>query len=246
MTDLGVGLLLCMGPSLFFLAWFYFRSQYGRASAAPLVMVFLGGLIAGPVSLLTFHLLTLIPFYRDLTGIYQAPPDVQFAWCLFAIGPVEELTKFVVVWALVFRRSWFAVPLDGLVYSAAAGLGFASVENWYYLMENDTILWARAVTLPFNHVLFSSFWGVGLSFGKFGSPARRTQMVIIGLLLASVFHGVYDYILVAENVPDLMILPLVLVLWIWVSAVHGRMKGRTNLDAMSLRKRAGDEGSDPH
>lgn len=244
MTDLWTGLLLCMGPSLFFLAWFYIRSQYGRAGAAPLVMVFLGGLIAGPVSLGTFNLLSMIPFYRDLTNIYNAAPDVQFAWCMFAIGPVEELTKLIVVWLLVYRRAEFAKPLDGLAYAAAAALGFASVENWYYLVENDSILWARAVTLPFNHVLFSSFWGVGLSFGKFGATKRRTQMVILGLLLSSVFHGIYDYILVAENVPDLMVLPLVLVLWLWVSAVHGRMLGRSRLGSMRLGRHA-DEDDQP-
>lgn len=245
MTQLGLGLLICVAPSLFWLAWFYIRSQYGRSSAAPLLTMFLGGMVAGPASLFAFHLLGEIPFYRGLGNIYAAAPDVQFAWCMFAIGPIEELAKFLVVWALIFGRAEFSSPVDGLAYAAAAALGFATVENWYYLLETDSVLWTRAVTLPFNHVLFSSFWGVGLSYGKFGRVGRRSQMVVIGLVLSIAYHGVYDYILVAENVPDLLALPLVFVLWLWVSSVHQRMRGTSVLDGMRIGRPRDDDPSHP-
>lgn len=244
MTRLALGLLVCIAPSLFWLGWFYVRSQYGRSSAGPLLTVFLAGMVAGPVALGAFNLLGKLPFYRGLGNIFEAPPDVQFAWCLFAIGPVEELAKFLVVWIVMYGRREFSTPVDGLAFAAAAALGFATVENWYYLLETDTVLWTRAVTLPFNHVLFSSFWGVGLSFGKFGRAGRRSQMVVIGLVLSIAYHGVYDYILVAENVPDLLALPLVLVLWLWVSAVHHRIRGRRFIDTMRLGRVSRDDTGD--
>jgi RsiW-degrading membrane proteinase PrsW (M82 family) len=237
-------LVLCFSPSLFWLAYFVYRNRVGRRLGVPLVVVFLGGLVAGPLSLGIFRLLELAPFYQGLTSIYEVEPTIQFAWCMFAIGPVEELAKFLMVWLLVYRRSEFERPLDGLVYSTASALGFATIENWYYMVENETFLWTRAVTLPFNHVLFSSFWGVGLSYGRFGVGAQRRQMVAVGLVLSIVYHGLYDYILVAEPVPDLMVLPLVFALWLWVSTAQTRIQRKRRLSGLTIVDRGPDPDAD--
>ena len=241
MIQLAVIFVLCFSPSLFWLAYFFYRGHYGRRHAAPLLTVFLAGLVAGPLSLGVFQLLELSPFYSALTRIYEVGPSEQFAYCLFAIGPVEELAKFFMVWLVIYRRAEFATPLDGLVFSAACGLGFATVENWYYMLETDNVLWTRAVTLPFNHVLFSSFWGVGLSFAKFGTPPVRSQMVFIGITLSFVYHGLYDYILVAQSVPDILVLPLVLALWLWLTTAHVRIQGRRSMPFLSLFTRTPEQ-----
>jgi len=129
----------------------------------------------------------------------------------------------VIAWALMFRRREFASPIDGLTFAAAVGLGFASIENWYAMLAGEEILWARAITLPFVHMLFSSFWGVGLSFARFGVTPAERRFIHASIPLSFVFHGVYDYITISELVPNLLILPLVLLLWYWLTTALRRL-----------------------
>jgi hypothetical protein len=35
-------------------------------------------------------------------------------------------------------------------------------------------------------------------------------------MLSFVFHGLYDYILLSENLPSALVLPLILGLWVWL------------------------------
>ena len=55
------------------------------------------------------------------------------------IAPIEEFAKLLAVWIAVYRTQDFREPIDGIIYSATAALGFACIENVIYLC-----LWARA------------------------------------------------------------------------------------------------------
>ena len=54
---------------------------------------------------------------------------------LLVVGPVEEFSKFAVVRLKAYRSLYFDEPMDGLVYAAAASLGFASLENVLYVVD---------------------------------------------------------------------------------------------------------------
>jgi RsiW-degrading membrane proteinase PrsW (M82 family) len=49
------------------------------------------------------------------------------------VGPVEETVKLLAVRFHAFRTSTFDSVLDGAVYGAVAGLGFATIENAIYI-----------------------------------------------------------------------------------------------------------------
>ena len=215
-------LLTCFTPSLAWLGYFYIRDERNRGPLHLVFTVFAGGLMAGPISLLLFEGLEHVAFYKDLDAIDAQPDYIILSYSLFAIGLVEELSKFVVFWFLVGRKNvQFNSAMDGVVYAAAAALGFATIENWYFMSAVEEPVWSRAITLPFNHVLFSSFWGVGL--GLVRSHGRPSTVVVKGLALAIVFHGLYDYILFTASVPNLMIGPLIIALWLWVSVAIRRL-----------------------
>ena len=155
--------LICLSPSLFWLGYWTWRGHLGTPKPHLVVAFFAAGFLGAPVALGLFSLMELSPFYEQLATMETAEEWQRFAWCLFAIGPVEELAKFLVAWASLRLLGGQANPLlGGPLYAAATALGFATVENWYYMLEIEEVVWHRALTLPFNHVLFSSFWGVGL------------------------------------------------------------------------------------
>ena len=54
----------------------------------------------------------------------------ETAYLAFIVaGFTEELFKFLVVRTTIYKSPYFDEPIDGLVYSSAAALGFASLEN---------------------------------------------------------------------------------------------------------------------
>jgi RsiW-degrading membrane proteinase PrsW (M82 family) len=213
-------------PSLAWLGYFYLRDEFGREPLHLVLMVFGGGLLAGPISLGLFHLIEMTAFYRDIEWIHEASILKQAVYCFLAIGPIEELSKFIAVWIFVDRKHIaFNSPLDGMVYAAAAALGFATIENWYFMLEAEEPMWALAVTRPFNHVLFASFWGFALGTSRF-KPHHR-GLVYKGLLLSMVYHGLYDYIVVTDVVPYLCSFFLVIVLWLWFSVASRHLMEMT-------------------
>jgi RsiW-degrading membrane proteinase PrsW (M82 family) len=52
------------------------------------------------------------------------------------VGPVEESVKLLAVRLYPYRDSSFDAVIDGAVYGAAAGLGFATIENALYITRN--------------------------------------------------------------------------------------------------------------
>jgi RsiW-degrading membrane proteinase PrsW (M82 family) len=229
-NDLVVIFIATFAPSLAWLGYFYLRDELDREPLHLVILVFGGGLLAGPISLGLFHLIEMTAFYRDIEWIHEASILEQAVYCFLAIGPIEELSKFVVVWIFVDRKHIvFNSPFDGMVYAAAAALGFATIENWYFMLEAEEPMWALAVTRPFNHVLFASFWGFALGTIRFQKRGR--SLVYKGLFLSMVYHGLYDYIVVTDVVPYMCSFLLVIVLWLWFSIAS------RNLIEMSPRKR---------
>jgi len=171
-----------------------------------------------------FNALELSPFYEQLAAIDEMPEVEKFAYAIFAIGPIEEMAKFLVAWGClqVLGRE-VDVRAGGMVFAAAAALGFATIENWYYMLAADEVLWHRALTLPFNHVLFSSFWGVGLSLYKLRGR-HGVVWLLAGLILSFTYHGLYDFILLSDQIPNLAVIPLILVLWLWLVAAIPRLR----------------------
>lgn len=116
--------------------------------------------------------------------------------CFLVIGPCEELAKFLAVRLFVYRHKEFDEPLDGIIYSAAAALGFASLENVLYVFDwrtthlNWTALGVRSLLALPGHVIFSTTWGYALGRQKFDAKYRVWPM----LILAAALHGLYDFL----------------------------------------------------
>ena len=69
----------------------------------------------------------------------KAPPPETYghaAYMSFGLAAgVEEACKITAVFVVVWRSRWFDERMDGLVYGARAGLGFALVENCLYIWK---------------------------------------------------------------------------------------------------------------
>ena len=120
----------------------------------------------------------------------------EFFSAVFIAPIVEELLKFLAVFLFVFRTREFDEPMDGIIYAVSVALGYASLENAFYMYEahqNDRVGWTfvlRGLLSVPGHALFSSIWGNALGVLKFNP--QRQGFVVSSLLVAMLFHGIFN------------------------------------------------------
>jgi len=133
----------------------------------------------------------------------QAIPFV--GWILFfylIVGPVEEAVKLAAVRVFAYRSDTFDAVINGAVYGAVAGLGFAAIENAIYISGTveqaeaglftaaTGIASVRALVGP-GHVIYSAIAGYYLGLAKF-NPQYAGPLVVKGLLVAAFVHATYN------------------------------------------------------
>ena len=190
--------LVAAAPSLALLIYFYLRDRYDREPISCLLIAYLlgmysmlaaqsmGAALAGGVSEEWLHL--------------GGEPAYLFEAFVLS-GLVEEIAKWVVLMAAVYYWREFDEPLDGLIYGVTIALGFATLENFFYLSSHGVgIAWQRAVFAVPAHALFGGAMGYYAGRIKFGAKAGRgisgvwrDQVFCLGLPV--LFHGAYNFAL---------------------------------------------------
>ncbi|GGL33598.1 PrsW family intramembrane metalloprotease [Halarchaeum grantii] len=196
---LGVYVLLSVVPAAALVVYVWRMDVTMREPLPMLVITFvLGFLFAGFAAVLNSVLkgfLTAIP----VVGM------VLFFWLV--VGPVEETVKWLAVRLYAFRSEKFDAVVDGAVYGAAAGLGFATIENTIYI-TGQFLSAANSATMQVGfqqafqtaalrtfagpgHVIYSAFAGYYLGLAKFNSE-NRGPIVVKGLVIAASIHAIYN------------------------------------------------------
>lgn len=217
-------LALSFAPGVFWL-WFFYRRDTLEPEPKSLVirMFFLGMALVLPAIVL------------------ERPFSGRTALLLVCAAPViEEALKFAAVRLTIYRHREFDEPMDGIVYAVAAALGFASLENAYFILSSylapqialdySNPVWAfgmvwklyliRAfLTVP-GHALWSALWGYVLGLAKMNMVKNRRSAIARGLALSCALHGLFNLMLL--NFPPGAVGMLVLVPLMWV-LVHRRI-----------------------
>ena len=207
-----VGLLLIsFTPGLFWLWFFLRRSSYRPAPRRLIAVTFgLGCLAIIPAVIIEWALLG-ESFLEEGAGF-----GGMAAGMLLVVGPVEELCKFLAVRLKAYRSPYFDEPMDGLIYAAAASLGFASLENVVYVVEfGAEVMLVRAPLSTLAHLVFGCIWGYAL--GVHHASGRKRPLLVAGsLALGAFIHAVFNVFL---SVPLTILLAILLTVVgaIWVS-----------------------------
>ena len=197
MSALGI-LLVSFTPGLFWL-WFFMRLDRIRPSSRRWLAL---SFIFGMVSTIPAGIISELAIQDDLFSASTTLASVSVAM-LAVVGPVEETSKFLAIRLTVYRSLFFEEPMDGLVYGAAASLGFASLENLVYVLSyGPEVMIVRAPLTTVAHLAFGCLWGYGLGLHRTG---HGPWVVWVGLAGAAVFHGVFN-ILLFSSVPWLALI----------------------------------------
>lgn len=120
-----------------------------------------------------------------------------------AIGApvIEEAAKgaFLLLMMTGRRRSELNTMTDCLIYAGFTAVGFAWLENIFYIASGETvggslaIAGLRLVLGPFAHPLFTTMIGIGVYFAlQQRSMFAKLAYLLLGYLAAVVMHGLWN------------------------------------------------------
>jgi RsiW-degrading membrane proteinase PrsW (M82 family) len=187
-------LLACAIPGTLFALLFYHADRYEREPIHFLVLVFLWGTVPSVLlsELLNPQLISPLAWLsRDTVNTLVAPA-------------VEEFLKALAIAAVfVLARQEFDGVLDGMVYGAMVGLGFATAENyiyyldalqsggWYALFELFVL---RGLVFGISHAMYSGLVGAGFGMARHALGFWKAAGYITGGLLgAYALHALHNY-----------------------------------------------------
>jgi RsiW-degrading membrane proteinase PrsW (M82 family) len=195
-----LNLALAIGPALLLLRWAYRRDSV-RPEPPRLVLAAFGlGVVAIGIAIVVG--LALQPLARLLTGLPRLAYEAYFV-----AGFLEEAAKLAVVLFFIARHKDFDEVADGMVYTMAASLGFAVVENAMYLGEPSVVLLIRGLTAVPAHGAAGGLMGYFVGMSRIESRGSAFP----GLLTAVALHGTYDFFLFIGGPISYATIPLLIV-----------------------------------
>lgn len=177
-----------VAPSLMLLWFFHRQDRFPEPPAVVWKTFGLGVLTIIPVLMVGVPAFLLLSVFAD-GNAYLLGAGTAF---LGAAIP-EEFAKFMVVFFYCRRHSHFDEPMDGLVYGAAASLGFATLENVLYVAGGGLgVAVMRAFTAVPLHATLGAIMGYHIAAAHF-DPSRKGRFLFLALAGPILLHGLYDF-----------------------------------------------------
>lgn len=222
-------LALGFAPGLAIMIYIFWKDRLNKEPLHLLFLCFLAGVFAiVPAIILE---LTFGRIFPDL----ENGNVLQIAIHAFiGVGLIEEFSKMYALKKVVWRSTHFDEPFDGITYSVMVSMGFATAENIAYIWQANeggtgiATAGLRAFTAVPAHASFSVIMGYYLGLAKF-VPQKSILYQIVALLLATIFHGAYDFFLFTQELTGTILGAMIsLVLGLYFSrkaiSIHGNLK----------------------
>jgi protease PrsW len=185
-------------PALLYVILIYSVDRYEKEPGWLLAATFLWGAVPSIAIAIAVSLIGRVPFY-----LFAGPQTGDTLQAVLVAPPVEEIVKgMALAGIIIFMRHEIDSLLDGIIYGAMVGMGFAMVENIFYFVhvygEGGLEAWRanvllRTIVFGLNHALFSSMTGLGLAAGRFAlSRWLRYAYPLVGLSVAIVLHALHN------------------------------------------------------
>ncbi len=183
---------ITLGPIAAICIYFYVKDSFREEPIGVLFFCFLFGMISTiPAALFeTF----MVPYTNDMDNFILR--NVFSAYLI--IGFSEEFVKFFILRFYVEKQTAFDEPFDGIVYSVFISMGFATLENIAYVYDGGIrVALSRMYTAIPAHATFAVLMGHFYGLSKMKRYPSSTKY--LGLLIAIIFHGSYDFFLMISN-----------------------------------------------
>ena len=197
-------------PSIGIVTLFVMSDEF-REPNKEIIKVFIYGII------ITFFAFI---FNTYLYEIYLSRSiDKKLIESFLTAAPVEEGLKFLVLFFLVYRMKDFNEPLDGIVYGICVSLGFATLENIFYVYFKEFnydqiyVSLSRSISAIPAHGVFGVF--MGYFFMKFAFLNKNKKgNLFLCFFVPFLLHGIYNFL-----ISEFLIIALLFILIAWIIAL---------------------------
>jgi RsiW-degrading membrane proteinase PrsW (M82 family) len=130
------------------------------------------------------------------------------------VAPSEELSKFLFIYLFVKNKPFYDEINDGIVYYGAGALGFALLENVFYVFDYG---FSTGILRAFTSIPIHTFCGIIVGYhaglARFTDQLKPNRLILRGLFLAYLTHALYNTLVSAENLLAILFIPLVAVVY---------------------------------
>ena len=189
-------------PTYLYVRLFYWADRYEREPRWLATVAFVWGAIPAVIASLIGEMILSVPI-GDPAIMSDSLLGVIIEDAIYA-PIIEEVTKgFALLLIFWFVRREFDGVLDGLIYGALIGFGFAMTENLFYFIgafdeggfgNLAVVILLRTVIFGLNHALYTGLTGIGLGFARNATTwVGRLIWPLVGLTAAILAHGLHNF-----------------------------------------------------
>jgi RsiW-degrading membrane proteinase PrsW (M82 family) len=181
-------LILAIAPPLLIAYYVYQKDKYDKEPKSLIIKSFLFGCL-GIIPAIFLELFA--------KGMFTN----LFLYVFIGIALVEEGVKYFFLKKYLFNKPDFNEPMDGIVYAVMISLGFATVENIFYVFNHPGQEIQVAVMRMFTAIPLHAVCGIILGYfvglAKFSDNSK--PLLYKGIFLATLVHGLYNYFIFLEQ-----------------------------------------------
>src|SRR3989344_2453152 len=184
-------LFALLGGFLPALLWLWFWLKEDSRCPEPrhvILFAFFAGMAAVPL---------VLPLERAAIS-YFSGSVLLLVWAL-----IEEVAKYLLAFILVLRRRDLNEPIDAVLYMITVALGFAALENTFFLLSplidqniTNSILTGnlRFLGATLLHTLSSALVGAAIALAYYKKDrVVKFSYLLTGLVLATTLHTFFNF-----------------------------------------------------
>ncbi len=203
--DIVLLLMLAISPGIAFCLYINYKDRMEKEPRSLLVKAFFLGVIS------------IFPaIFLELAGEQFFPLNSNnlvsvLFYATVIVGLSEEAVKYFFIKKVFYPHPAFSEPLDGIVYALMVGMGFATIENIFYVLDHENpffIGFLRMFMAIPAHAIFAIVMGYYMGMAKYvdgkDMETRRRNLLLTGIGAATILHGGYDFFLIQQNYPVLI------------------------------------------
>ena len=211
-------LLVTILPSIFIILFFVYSDKF-KEPRGEIFRVFIYGIL---ITIPAYFLNT----YLDAFWYNNFKVSEELIGSFLTAAPVEEGLKLSILYFFVYKMKDFNEPIDGIVYGVTASLGFATLENFYYVYiladyfqtSSMSLAIARSFSAVPAHAVFGVF--MGYFFMRYSFIKKRDNL-FFAFIIPFVLHGCYNLFVNSNFYVSLF---LIFIAWIIALKMFSRLK----------------------
>lgn len=235
-----LSLLAAVIPTIFYVVLLWRLDRFDREPFKDLMITFL----YGGIGVIVIAIIATISINWLISIRFAIMPRNSSLETIFIAPVIEETLKGVFL-IIALRKRPFDSYLDGFVYGAAAGFGFAMTENFLYFIAGSqsasgwvTIVVIRSLFSATMHGIATGFFGLCYAVYRFGNFRLRRMFPAIGWLVALIIHAGWNAGVTSEDTVLLAFLFVIFVILLSVAVFRSLLVNEEKIIYQELKEEA--------